>query len=236
MRLRVIAKIKNDVLYNYRKENNFTQLEIAILLGIGLGTYQAYENFMDYPKKESIINEIETLFLLSFDDVFPRKFRKIIDSKLGRTFEKTYKLNELPEWSKPIELLPSPEGQYIEKEMKEQMKDRLKESLKTLTEREAKVLTKLFGLPDGNEHSLDEVGQIFNVTRSRIAQIRDKALRKLRHPSRGRKLRSFVDYGECKKQEKEKEKRREEREEKKIEEEYRKFNMECEEWKEKENL
>ena len=64
--------------------------------------------------------------------------------------------------------------------------------LKTLTPREEKVVKMRFGLDDGSEHTLEEVGQSFAVTRERIRQIEAKALRKLRHPSRSRKLRSFL--------------------------------------------
>jgi RNA polymerase primary sigma factor len=65
--------------------------------------------------------------------------------------------------------------------------------LKTLTPREEKVIKMRFGLDDGSEHTLEEVGQSFAVTRERIRQIEAKALRKLRHPSRSRKLRAFLD-------------------------------------------
>lgn len=65
--------------------------------------------------------------------------------------------------------------------------------LETLTEREQKILKLRFGLGDGRDHTLEEVGQQFDVTRERIRQIEAKALRKLRHPTRSRKLRSFVE-------------------------------------------
>ena len=67
----------------------------------------------------------------------------------------------------------------------------LKEILDTLTEREADVLRMRFGLYDGRTHTLEEVGQIFGVTRERIRQIENKAIRKLRHPSRAKKIRDF---------------------------------------------
>ena len=65
--------------------------------------------------------------------------------------------------------------------------------LKTLTPREEKVIKMRFGVGDGSEHTLEEVGQNFAVTRERIRQIEAKALRKLRHPSRSRKLRAFLE-------------------------------------------
>lgn len=85
-------------------------------------------------------------------------------------------------------ILPSPPDAVIHINLREQIEN----ALKTLTEREAKVLKMRFGLGDGNEHTLEEVGQQFKVTRERIRQIEAKALRKLKHPSRSRKLRSFT--------------------------------------------
>ncbi len=67
----------------------------------------------------------------------------------------------------------------------------LREILDTLTEREADVLKMRFGMYDGRTHTLEEVGQIFGVTRERIRQIENKAIRKLRHPSRAKKIRDF---------------------------------------------
>ena len=73
------------------------------------------------------------------------------------------------------------------------LKEQLADVLKTLTPREEKVLRLRFGLEDGRPRTLEEVGKEFNVTRERIRQIAAKALRKLRHPSRSRKLRDFLD-------------------------------------------
>ena len=73
------------------------------------------------------------------------------------------------------------------------LKEQLGEVLKTLTPREEKVLRLRFGLEDGRSRTLEEVGKEFNVTRERIRQIEAKALRKLRHPSRSKKLKDFLD-------------------------------------------
>jgi len=86
-------------------------------------------------------------------------------------------------------VMPSPPDAVIHINLREQ----IEEALKSLTEREAKVLKMRFGLGDGNEHTLEEVGQQFKVTRERIRQIEAKALRKLKHPSRSKKLRSFTN-------------------------------------------
>jgi len=86
-------------------------------------------------------------------------------------------------------VMPSPPDTVIHINLREQ----IEEALKSLTDREAKVLKMRFGLGDGNEHTLEEVGQQFKVTRERIRQIEAKALRKLKHPSRSKKLRSFTN-------------------------------------------
>jgi RNA polymerase primary sigma factor len=73
------------------------------------------------------------------------------------------------------------------------LKEQTAQVLRSLTQREERVIKMRFGLEDGSEHTLEEVGQSFQVTRERIRQIEAKALRKLRHPSRSRKLRAFMD-------------------------------------------
>ena len=75
------------------------------------------------------------------------------------------------------------------------LKEQTESVLKTLTPREERVIKMRFGVGDGSEHTLEEVGQDFAVTRERIRQIEAKALRKLRHPSRSRKLRAFLEGG-----------------------------------------
>ena len=79
------------------------------------------------------------------------------------------------------------------KNIPKQLREQLAEVLKTLTPREEKVLSLRFGLEDGRSRTLEEVGKEFNVTRERIRQIEAKALRKLRHPSRSRKLKDYLD-------------------------------------------
>ncbi len=73
------------------------------------------------------------------------------------------------------------------------MKEQLLGVLDTLTPREEKVLRLRYGIDDGKPRTLEEVGKEFNVTRERIRQIEAKALRKLRHPSRSRKLKDFLE-------------------------------------------
>ena len=74
------------------------------------------------------------------------------------------------------------------------LREQLAEVLHTLSPREEQVLKLRFGLEDGRTRTLEEVGREFNVTRERIRQIEAKALRKLRHPSRSKKLRDYLNY------------------------------------------
>ena len=85
----------------------------------------------------------------------------------------------------------NPADAVIDRNLKEQTAS----VLKSLTPREEKVIKMRFGVGDGSEHTLEEVGQNFAVTRERIRQIEAKALRKLRNPSRSRKLRAFLEGG-----------------------------------------
>jgi RNA polymerase primary sigma factor len=77
--------------------------------------------------------------------------------------------------------------------IKMNLREQTAEVLKTLSPREEKIIKMRFGLQDGGEHTLEEVGQHFAVTRERIRQIEAKALRKLRHPSRSHRLRAFLE-------------------------------------------
>ena len=73
------------------------------------------------------------------------------------------------------------------------LKDHLQEIINDLQVREQKILEMRFGLKDGVTHTLEEVGKVFGVTRERIRQIEAKALRKLRHPSRSKKLKDYLE-------------------------------------------
>ena len=73
------------------------------------------------------------------------------------------------------------------------LREQIREVLHTLTPREEHVLKLRYGLNDGRTHTLEEVGKEFNITRERIRQIEAKALRKLRHPSRSKRLKDFLD-------------------------------------------
>jgi RNA polymerase primary sigma factor len=98
------------------------------------------------------------------------------------------------EGSKLIDYIPDTAGvSPTDAMIKVNLKEKTAEVLRTLNPREERVMKMRFGLEDGSEHTLQEVGQAFQVTRERIRQIEAKALRKLRHPSRSRSLKAFLD-------------------------------------------
>jgi RNA polymerase primary sigma factor len=88
----------------------------------------------------------------------------------------------------PDESVASP----VEEANRELLREQMQDILASLSDRERAVLALRFGLEDGESHTLEEVGQRFGVTRERIRQIEAKALRKLRHPTRSRKLRDYL--------------------------------------------
>ncbi|MFA6771781.1 MAG: sigma-70 family RNA polymerase sigma factor, partial [Dehalococcoidales bacterium] len=111
------------------------------------------------------------------------QFTISLETPIGE--EKDSRLEDFIEDPKTIE----PSDAALHQALKEEIRD----VLCTLTPREGKVLQLRFGLSDGRARTLEEVGKEFNVTRERIRQIEAKALRKLRHPSRSRKLRDYLE-------------------------------------------
>jgi len=93
-------------------------------------------------------------------------------------------------WRQDLECMPRAE---LERHQLRMLRDQLNRVLSTLTRREEKVIRLRFGLGDGTPRTLEEVGTIFNVTRERVRQIEAKALKKLQHPSRARKLKGYTE-------------------------------------------
>lgn len=92
-----------------------------------------------------------------------------------------------------VDFLPSENQESVEDFIaKLELREKVDELLKTLTDREKKVLELRFGFYDGHERTLEEIGQMLNLTRERIRQIEKKALEKLRHPSLSKKLKDFI--------------------------------------------
>jgi len=190
MRIRAILRFRNEDLTRRRLMAGFKRQEdLAVFLGICPSIVSAWETFRNYPKKKKLIKALECALNCEIEEIFPPEFIEAIKKKIGTPLERIVDIKQLPEYTRGELMLPSPEKAY---ELKEMMKS-IEESFKSLTEREAKVLKMRFGLGDGGECTLEEIGQQFKVSRTRIQQIEAKALRKLKHPSRNKLLRNFIN-------------------------------------------
>jgi len=202
MRIRIIARFKNDNLRQARLNVGLTIEKISKMLGMNRSIYYDWEGFRRYPfspdkeannsnqiKSQERAKKLEKILKMPYEDLFPIEYRQAVNLKLGKPIEKIFEHLELPEsYIEKNLLLPSPEDIYEKIELKEITK----KALESLTEKEAKVLKMRFGLEDENEYTLEEVARQFKVTKERIRQIEAKALRKLKHPIRNRKLRTFL--------------------------------------------
>ena len=90
----------------------------------------------------------------------------------------------------------SSDGQHSKNRAQEMLRQRIEQVLKTLTYREREIIKLRYGIGDGYTYTLEEVGRIFKVTRERVRQVEAKAIRKLQHPVRSRKLAGFIDSSE----------------------------------------
>jgi RNA polymerase primary sigma factor len=148
--------------------------------------YRTSQRLMQELGREATPEEIGKELDLSGDRV--REIFKIsqettsLDTKVGEDEDSTLG-----------DFVPDESESPIDTASKQLLKDHLDDVLSTLTDREAKVLTLRFGLDGSQPKTLEEVGKVFGVTRERIRQIEAKALRKLKHPSRRKKLQDYLD-------------------------------------------
>jgi RNA polymerase primary sigma factor len=167
-----------------------TDEEIAVAANIGIekiieAKKSGYEIDSDYI--EQLNNKVESTTRLTSEKV--REIKKIamepvsLETPIGEEDD-----SHLGDFIEDKDALSPDEYANIQL-----LKDEINSVLEGLTEREEKVLRLRFGLIDGRTRTLEEVGKLFNVTRERIRQIEAKALRKLKHPNRSKKLRDFMD-------------------------------------------
>ena len=190
-----------------RAEQKLSQQELANILKISKSSVNMYERGEREPSLETL-ESIADFFHVDLDDLMgreplPEEIAKELDMPVDRVRE-ILKISQEPvSLETPIgEEEDSHLGDFIQDDnvpvpaeaaAQTLLKEQLDEVLDTLTEREQKVLRLRFGMNDGRARTLEEVGKEFDVTRERIRQIEAKALRKLRHPSRSRKLRDYLD-------------------------------------------
>ena len=183
-----ITRIQRTLVQLYDREP--TDEEIAVAANIGIDKIKEFmKNGFDIDSKEIIEenNKVETTARLTSEKV--REIKKIamepvsLETPIGEEDD-----SHLGDFIEDKDAM-SPD-EYANNQL---LKDEINSVLEGLTEREEKVLRLRFGLIDGRTRTLEEVGKLFNVTRERIRQIEAKALRKLKHPNRSKRLRDFMD-------------------------------------------
>lgn len=184
--LLLLAKLKNNVLYQERKRLDYTHKEMGEFVGVNHRIYAEFENLKLSPLNEKgdwlpSAYKIAHNIGVPIEEIWSQDLLKI---KKNRT--------EVEISSKKV--IAALESKYQDRiDESFELKEAIKITLKTLTAREQDIIEKRFGLINGIDMSLQEVGETCGYEKERIRQIEAKALRKLRHPARTKKLIDFVD-------------------------------------------
>ena len=188
MRIRAILRFRNEDLTRKRLIAGFkTQQELADYLEINVNNICSWETLKTYPKEANLILQLESALNCKVDEIFPPETIQAINNKIGIPIEKVAYMKQLPSFAKGEYLLESPEEIYNRKELEKNVEN----LMESISERERKVLEMRFGIKSdkvAGEHTIGEIASIMNISRARVYQIEAKAIRKLRHPSRSRKI------------------------------------------------
>lgn len=181
-------KPKHGIIYSYMRENNLTIKQLSKIIGVGSAWLGGVINFKIIPVKldgEST-QKLLSYFGLQYSDLFPSESLKIISGE--HQVSKEIPKDRLIQWTgEQFDELPTIE--YREDNLLDQ---KIEEILNTLNPREKEIIKLRFGLNGSNKKTYDSIAKSFGVTRVRIRQIEQKAIRKLRHPSRSNILKSCV--------------------------------------------
>lgn len=191
MKIRAEMRFKNAVFYNCRMGLGLSQTALANLLGITNGAVNAYENMRAMPCAE-IADIISELFGVGKDVLFSGQSKLVhmkrygfIKPKYVREFNSELLLEDhLDEVKGYLPVFDNLESEDLNSE--------IEKALSTLTKREAECLKRYFGVLGYDQQTLEEIGEEFNITRERTRQIKEKALRRLKHTSRSYVLRQFL--------------------------------------------
>lgn len=198
-RLRLEARLKNAELVRAREILNLTQKEAAELIGINAQTLGRYELLTGYPSSRTRKKICSTYRKLGYsmieESVFPEELDKIKDSPLSNKFvsETEISPDRLISLRKENEnLLPSVEPEVFDKLYREELQQSIEETLSTITDRESEIIRLYFGIDKDRKYTLPEIGEMFNLSRERIRQIKEHAIKRLRHDSRTKKLKQLL--------------------------------------------
>lgn len=180
---------RNTRLVEARKAKGVTQVQMAKDIGMSPQTLSHVENLRFIPKDEEMA-EIAAYLVQAIDYLFPDVLIEAIKAGVFRRRDAQLREPEIISLTEAQQLLLTYD---MEEEVdNHKLYEEIDQVLATLEPREAEVLRVRFGFDGGPSATLEEAGRVFGVTRERIRQIEAKALRKLRHPSRSRKLKDFL--------------------------------------------
>lgn len=198
----VKARAKHGLIYKYMTEHGLTWLEMAEKIGISTGTFSKIIHFRwapteNYQNKE-VAKKLCNFFHCNLEEILPNELAQQIknNSEIAellqeeQTVYKEVDVEYLSYDEAPQSILAYQEN--FNKQI--DFRETIEKVLKTLTPREERIIKLRFGIGDEVEHTLEEVGKEFGVTRDRIRQIEEKAIRKLKHPARLRNLKEIKEY------------------------------------------
>ena len=187
--LEVLVRAKNHRFMDERRDRGLSQLQAADFIGVSAQALGGYERLRKIPNPKHA-QKIADFYDKPIEYLFPEVIQLATDCGMGEV--KSYLFDQRQIEGMHTEnlkyLMESPEKMVNERELKEQ----IERSLDTLTPREASVINMYYGLDGEEKISLEEIADKFSLTRERVRQIKEKAIRRLRYAPRSRNLREFL--------------------------------------------
>ena len=187
--LGVKHQIFNNELRKRREAMGLTQQQLGEICGMGKGSIAHFEAFRSFPQEWQAKKLAEVLDT-TVEILFPKWLELFKPKRTSITTEHLVTENILG--NQEVLQLTAPDTDLYDTFDKTLLREELNKQLETLSVREKKIIEERFGLLDNDPKTLEEVGKTFRVSRNRIRQIQDRALRKLRHPTRSKVLKAFL--------------------------------------------
>jgi len=190
MEIAIVSKAKNSIIYRHMAENSLTLKDLARDIGVDYALLCAFMNFRWAPagkrrKKGDFIDKVENYFHLPFEAVLPLEVTREIADRLSKK-----RVNFIEAEFAEFVALQDVETKYISYDQEErweeaQLPERIKKALSSLTEKEADIVRRRFGIdPYERQYTLREIAEHYHVTTERIRQVEARALKKLQHKNR----------------------------------------------------